>query len=122
VEALGESCTWSGGRCGPLCSLARIALAEGDLAQAQSYTAEILHSLDAFEGTGFVFGLTAYSVCYQVLHASENRRAWEVLEEIYRLLCARAEVIDDPALHRSYLENVDANREIATAWEEHHRD
>jgi ATP/maltotriose-dependent transcriptional regulator MalT len=110
----------SGMSCAALCGLARIALVEGDVEGAQGYAAEILHGLEAWQvgWTGYFLGLTPYSVCYQVLHASGDPRAREVLKEGYRLLCARADGIDDPALRRSYLENVVVNREIAAAWNE----
>jgi predicted ATPase/DNA-binding SARP family transcriptional activator/class 3 adenylate cyclase len=105
-------------RCGALCGLARIALAEGDLAQAQGYVAEILRGLGVFLWSGLFLGLTPYLVCYRVLRASGDSRAGEVLDETYRLLQERTNEIDDQALRRSYLENVTANREIIAAWEE----
>jgi Tfp pilus assembly protein PilF len=110
----------SGTRCGALCGLARIALAEGDLAQAQGYAAEILHSLQVLHPADLCLGLgvAPYLVRYRVLRASGDSRAREVLDEGYRLLRARADAIDDPALRRSYLENVAAHREIVAAWED----
>jgi hypothetical protein len=116
LRLIGES----GTRCGALCGLARIALAEGDLAQAQGYAAEILHSLEGLHPADACLGLglIPYLVRYRILHASGDSRARQVLDEGYRLLRARADAIDDPALRRSYLENVPANREIIAAWQE----
>ena len=56
--------------------------------------------------------------CYNVLLAVQDTRAREILSFAYRLLQERANKIDDKTLRRSYLENVAANREIATLWEE----
>ena len=56
--------------------------------------------------------------CYVGLRACGDARADEVLAEAHRLLQERAAWIDDPALRRSYLENVPENRAIAAAWAE----
>lgn len=116
LRLIGES----GTRCGALCGLARIALAEGDLAQAQGYAVEILHGLGAFHWADLFLGLgfTPYLVRYRILRASGDSRARQVLDEGYRLLQERANEIDDQALRRSYLENVTVNREIIAAWQE----
>jgi hypothetical protein len=118
--ALRLSSAESTARCRALCGLTRIALVEGDLAQAQSYAAEILHGLGASWWTGYTLDLAPYLVCYQSLHANGDSRAWDVLDEAYRLLQASAAAIDDEALRRSYLENVAANREIVAAWKASH--
>jgi predicted ATPase len=100
-----------------LCGLAQAVLAQGDLAQAQGYAAEVLRGLSVSWWSGYFLGLTPYQACYRVLRASEDPRAQEILDEAHRLLQTRADAIDDPALRRSYLENVPANREIVAAWQ-----
>ena len=106
----------SGARWAALCGLSTIALAEGDQTQAQRHTAELLHGLEADQRVRFCLGLGPHLVCYRVLRASGDPRASEILEQAYRLLQERAHKIEDEELRRSYLENVAANREIASEW------
>jgi Tfp pilus assembly protein PilF len=108
----------------PLAGLARVALAQGDLAGAKTCVDEILSHLEkGTPGSGAGHPLDGTDeplrillTCYQVLRAFGNSRADEVLAEAYRLLQERAAKIDDKALRRSYLENVRANREILREW------
>jgi tetratricopeptide (TPR) repeat protein len=99
------------------CGLAQIALAEENLADAQRWSGEIRPVLGRSWGGSPYVGLRPHLICFQVLQASGDPHAREVLEEGYRLLQERAAQIDDPDLRRSYLENVAVHREIATAYE-----
>jgi predicted ATPase/class 3 adenylate cyclase len=102
-----------------LSGLVSVALAEGDLSRAQQFADEALRGLaKGYPWASILTGLRVYLACYRGLHASGDPRAQEVLEEAHRLLHARAETIDDPALRRSFLENVAVNREIVRAYAE----
>lgn len=100
----------------PLAGLARLALAQGDLAQAQGRVGEILAHLESGTVCGTDEPLQVYLTCYRVLRAARDPRASEILATAYQLLQKRAATIEENALRRSFLENVAAHREIA---EEH---
>jgi tetratricopeptide (TPR) repeat protein len=99
----------------PLAGLARISLAQGDLPQAQNHVEEILRHLEtgALDGTDEPFRV--YLTCYQVLHASGDPRAQEILTTVYNLLQEQAAKITDEELHRSFLESIVVHREIVAA-------
>jgi hypothetical protein len=60
--------------------------------------------------------LRVYLTCYRVLQANDDPRADTILEEGYRFLQERATKISDEEERRSFLENVAANREIASEY------
>ncbi|MFQ5344187.1 MAG: tetratricopeptide repeat protein, partial [Anaerolineae bacterium] len=97
----------------PLAGLARVALAQGDIQQAQAHVQEILSHLEA-GGTldGTIDPFQVYLTCYRVLRADGDPRAQEVLTTAYNLLQERAAKIGDEDLRRSFLENVASHREI----------
>ena len=96
----------------PLAGLAHVALAQGDLAQAQAHVEAILSHLEtgSLDGTDGPFQV--YLTCYRVLCAAGNPRAQAILSTACRLLQERAAQIGDETLRRSFLENVVAHREI----------
>jgi tetratricopeptide (TPR) repeat protein len=98
---------------GSLAGLAWAALAQGDLAQAQACVDEILTIL---ETGGTVFSdfrpFRIYLTCYQVLRASGDPRAAEILNTAHRLLLEQAARLSDEGMRRSFLENVAEKREI----------
>lgn len=97
-----------------LAGQARVALARGDLPQAQAHVAGILSLLErfgSFPGAGDDLGL--YLICGQVLQAVGDGRAGQLLAEAHRLLEARAARIANPEFRRSLRQEVAANREIA---------
>ncbi len=96
----------------PLAGLARLALAQGDLAAAFEYVQEILDYLQSGNLDGTQEPIRVYLTCYQVLQVQGDRRADEVLEQAYRLVQERAAGITDAEMRRSFLENVTANRKL----------
>jgi len=97
--------------------LAQLALAQGDLAQAQEHVATILAYLDgnnSLDGTDEP--LRIYLVCYEVLHANQDKRADELLATAHRILQERAANIANEAVRRSFLERVPWHREILDEW------
>jgi tetratricopeptide (TPR) repeat protein len=103
----------------PLAGLARIALTQGNLAQARVHVQGILDHLQAntLEGTDEPFRV--YLTCYRVLHGSQDPRAETILTTAHGLLLAQAAKIGDRGLQRSFLENVVTHRELLEAWQEH---
>jgi len=103
----------------PLAGLARVCLAQGDLAQAQVHVEEILNCLEhRTRGNVYVLGepLRVYLICYHVLRASEDPRADDILEEGYQFLQEQVAKISDEGERRSFLENVAAHRELASEY------
>jgi hypothetical protein len=96
--------------------LAAVALADGDLTQAQRHTAKLLNDLEERPWPIVFLGFRLHLVCYRVLRASEDPRADEVLEQAYGMLQERAAQIEDEVLRRSYLENVAVNCEIMAEY------
>ncbi len=103
----------------PLAGLARVALAQGVLAQAQAHVEQILTHLEAGNLDGTLEPDRVYLTCYQVLRATEDRRAQELLNRAYHELQDRAAKIDDESLRCSFLENVADRREIRAEWNLH---
>ncbi len=100
--------------------LVAVALAHGDLAQAQAHVETILeylgHTTLTTNSTEEPFRVEL--ICYQVLYALGDSRATAVLESAHERLQQQAARIFDPALQRSFLENVPHHREIVAAWAE----
>lgn len=103
----------------PLAGLARLALAQGNHANALEHVEQILTHLS---GGGTLDGtnepLRIFLTCYEVLHAAGDPRAVGVLETAYTMLQDQAAKITDDAMHRSFLENVPYHRAIEAAWAE----
>ena len=102
----------------PLAGLARIAMAQGDLAQARAHVQEILAHLKIQALGGTEEPARVYLTCYRVLQADQDPRAREILEKAYNWLQELAADIADKNLRRSLLENVTTHREVIEAWEE----
>jgi len=101
----------------PLAGLARVALAQGDQAQALAHVEEIVRYLEThptLDGTEEPFRV--YLTCYRVLRANHDPRAGDILDTAHRLLQERAAKIEDEELRRSFLENVAAHRETVEEW------
>jgi tetratricopeptide (TPR) repeat protein len=96
----------------PLAGLARIALAQGDLEHAHSYCTDILAQLATGTLDGMFEPLRVYLTCYQVLHATDDPRADEVVRTASRLLHVWAETTSDPDQRFSFLNYVAAHREL----------
>ena len=106
-------------RAGALATLAHAHLLQGRSAEALASAAEATAILTAVGG----FGLRGTSV--RLVHAealraaSDHEGATRALTDLTARLLAQAERIADPALRRSFLEDVPANRrafELAAAW------
>lgn len=99
--------------------LAGVALAQGDVSQAQAQIEPILEWIETNGPSGIEYPLQAYLTCYRVLSATANgqptkvTQAQTLLSQAHDLLMKQALGISDPALRQSFLENVAANREIA---------
>ena len=96
--------------------LARVALARGDARGASSFAEDVLAHL-AWGGS--LAGREAHVIrltCYDALVRAGDVRADEVLTAAYTALQTIAAAITDPALRRSYLENIPEHRAIVAAW------
>jgi predicted ATPase/class 3 adenylate cyclase len=99
-----------------LTTLADSYLASGDPSQALAYAQEALQILDDCGGEGPDYPQRDYWICHRVLTAAgETELARHALQAAYDLLQAKAAKINDPAMRRSYLEQVAFNRAILVA-------
>lgn len=92
--------------------LIRVALAQGDLVTAVSVANEILAYFTNQPIYSVLSPFGAYLVCVQALQAAEDPRTDKVLTEAMRALAQTAVSIQNPTLHRSYLQNVPAHRTL----------
>jgi tetratricopeptide (TPR) repeat protein/ribosomal protein L31 len=101
-----------------LTTLASAYLARDDMPQALDHARQALAILDECNGEGAEYPHRDYFVCYQVLAADgQVLAARAALASAYRLVMTQAEKIIDPALHQSFLEKVEINRQIVEEYE-----
>ena len=101
----------------PVSGLARVALAEGRLAEALEHVELLMAHVAAggnFDGTEepLVLPLT----CWRVLTAAGDPRADAVLDAAVAELQAQAGRISDPKARRGLLEHVPHHHELMAAW------
>lgn len=99
----------------PLAGLAQVALAQGDIQQAQRLSEEILahlktHTLDRTAET-----FQVYLTCYHVLDAQGDPRAQEMLCTAYDQLQTRAATIEDPEAQRLFWEVMPGHQQVRQA-------
>jgi predicted ATPase/class 3 adenylate cyclase len=98
-------------------SLARLALAQGDLPQAATQVTPILAHLEAGQQLyGAEAPLRIMLTCYRVLQANADPHASDLLRRAYEQLQTQASQLDDEARQR-YLTNIPWNREVLAAWQ-----
>jgi predicted ATPase/WD40 repeat protein/DNA-binding SARP family transcriptional activator len=102
----------------PQAGLARIALAQGDRAQAQTHVEVILYVLKEHPQAGLDEPFEIYLTCYRVLTANHDPRAAPVLRTAHTLLQQYADHITDDDLRRSFFENVVVHRTLQQAFAE----
>ncbi len=100
----------------PLAGLARIVLEKGDLRKALSHVEPILAQLQTRQPEGASEPLRIYLTCYQVLNPLNDPRAQLILDTAHRLLQRQAASIKDADLRASFIEAVQANRELLTTY------
>jgi len=104
-----------------LAGQARVALAQGDAARAEQFAGEAVTWIESHGETGIEYPTQAYLFCYRALSAaagSDQAALAQARAVLYRgqaYLEAQAAGIQDPALRRSYLENIPFNRDLAHA-------
>jgi len=100
-----------------LAGLARVALAQGETAQAQSHVKVLLeHRARGGKFDGSEEPLRIGLTCWQVSRAANEARADVLLAEAHAELQAQAATITDAMLRHSFLNNIPEHREIVAAW------
>ena len=100
-----------------MAGLARVALAQGNLAAALAQVELILaHMAEGGNFDGTEEPLRLPLTCFQVLTAASDPRADEVLANAHAELLKRAECISDVPAREGFLKHVPHNREIGSAW------
>ncbi len=101
---------------GPAAELARLFLAQGDSARAQSLAEEIGAEL---EKQSFLYGVekpfSVYLACYRVFLAQDPGRAEQILARARAELQEQVDRIADEALRRSFMEKGPGHQEILRA-------
>jgi tetratricopeptide (TPR) repeat protein len=102
----------------PLAGLARVALAQANLAEAMAHCEEILAYLEQ-GGTldGADEPLRVLLTAVQALQAAGDRRAAATLDQAHTRLVDQAARIRDEPSRKSYLENVPWHNEILRLWQ-----
>lgn len=100
----------------PLAGLAAVALAQGNLTQAQSYAEEIVTYLMSHTLYEVDEPFPVYLTCYRILRTEHDPRAATVLKMAYDLLQARAAQLPDEDARCAFVDNDPVLREIARAW------
>jgi len=103
----------------PIAGLARVALANGDIAEAINLVEGIFKYLDdggTLESTEEP--LRVYLICYQILRAAKDPRSTDVINTANDLLQSRIANIKDTSLRKAYLEDNLLNKEIISTWKE----
>jgi ATP/maltotriose-dependent transcriptional regulator MalT len=101
--------------------LARVALAQGSIAQAVAHAAGILADLQTDALNGAEEPVLVYLTCYQVLRVAGDPRAEAVLTAGYSLLIERATQFVDDARKAWFLDNLPAHRTLLHAWRDDSR-
>jgi predicted ATPase len=101
--------------CEPRAGLATLALANGEAAKALVQVEAILRYLESHALAGPDEPFRIWLTCYRVLEANSDPRAVGVLRAAHQRLLECADAITDPALRRSFLENVATHRAILEA-------
>jgi DNA-binding SARP family transcriptional activator/tetratricopeptide (TPR) repeat protein len=96
--------------------LARVALAQGDTAQALARVATILPDLEHGTLAGLEEPVLAYLTCYQVLRAAGEARAEAVLAAGHAFLQERVAQFVDAERRSQFLGNLPAHRALLAAW------
>ncbi len=99
-------------------ALARVALAQGDVAIAMQRVETLLEHLTAggtLDGT-FLPRLIELT-CHQALARAGDARAGAMLDHVFADLQAKAATITDGALRRGFLHNIPEHRDIVAAWQ-----
>jgi predicted ATPase/phosphoribosyl 1,2-cyclic phosphodiesterase/anti-anti-sigma regulatory factor len=106
----------------PLSGLARIEMVHGKLSDALAYVETILNYLmhGTLSGTSEPFRI--YWTCYQVLSATNDSRAYGILQTAYQQLQVLASKMVEPALRHSFLENVAIHQLIVNAWSQQQKE
>ncbi len=88
-----------------------------EITQAQAQVEQILQDIASIVLEATADMVNIFLVCYRVLAATDDPRAATILDRGYELIQIQSVTIDDADLHRSFLENVAANREIVALVE-----
>jgi DNA-binding SARP family transcriptional activator/predicted ATPase len=96
--------------------LARVALAQGDAAQAAALVAPVLPDLEQTAPPGLEEPALAYLTCYRALIAWGDARADAVLATGHALLQERAGQFGDDERRARFLDALPAHRDLLAAW------
>lgn len=100
----------------PQAGLARLWLAQGDVAAARTAIEPILRLIEERPLEGIEEPMRVYHTCYQVLAATGDAAARSLLQLAYAQLQARADRIQEAAARTAFLNHVTAHRALAADY------
>lgn len=100
----------------PQAGLARLWLAQGNLAEARASVEPILTMINERPLEGLEEPMRVYHTCYQMLAATGDAQAVPLLTMAYTQLQARADRIQDAQARASFLHNVAAHRALVADY------
>lgn len=92
--------------------LARLALAADELNEAMAQCEVLLLTLADYPLAGLDEPFLVYLTCYEILSATQDPRAAEVIQTAYNILQQYLEQIQEAELRVSFLENVKTHRQV----------
>ena len=95
-----------------LAGLARLAQISGEKNQARTYSEQIWQKFDPVQVTDPECRSWTLLTCYRIFHEMGDPRHKDVLQKAHQLLMQHAKKYEDESLRRSFLENVEVNRQI----------
>ena len=100
----------------PQAGLARLALASGEIVQAKVHLSDVIERIAAGWRTGMALNpFRIMLTCYEVLSASGDAQAKEILDMAYTMLHERAALLEGDD-KEAYLGGVATHRAITAAW------
>jgi hypothetical protein len=106
----------------PIAGLIRVALSQGNLAEAKLYAHEIMAHLAQGMLDGTAEPIRVQLTLYQALLAIQAppADAHMVLTAAYQMLMTRADKISDPLKKQLFLTNISTHRTVQEEWHQHH--
>jgi tetratricopeptide (TPR) repeat protein len=101
----------------PKSGLAKVAMLEGDKEEALEYVESILNYLEEHNFDGSEEPYEIYLTCFRVLEMNKDPRAGGVIKKAYTLVMEQANSMEGESIRESFLENVEANKEIIKTFE-----
>ena len=99
-----------------LAGLSRLLFATGNYAAARNQVDQIMHLISIAGLEGVIEPIRTMLTCYTILNYVKDPRANSVLDDCHTLLLNKADLLSDPKMRRTFLENITAHRNALQFW------